>query len=275
MTCRGDWEKQYICAIVDELNPSGKVLLVGAENGFAITRLLAYPIESLTVIEKDSGVIEKIQNQIKDDRLVFFLGRSEELLDNLPTFDVIFYNDFDCDLLKESLGGKDQALMVLNKGKELIALADQLLPEMNQVKYETEDLKEFCQNMEKGQRAHLPRFLAELSFRGQITKEQHDLLSNLFDLPKALMFHEKESSLDKTIHQFFTAVVKSHVNPYARMSLFCVTPTSKYEDPFFFDNFITSTKYDYQEFFIDLISSGDAPYYQFKKALVIKITVYP
>ena len=54
-----EWERPYMEASIDFLEPRGHVLEVGFGCGYSATRIMKYPIESYTVIECDPAVIEK------------------------------------------------------------------------------------------------------------------------------------------------------------------------------------------------------------------------
>ena len=54
-----EWERPYMEASIDMLQPKGDVLEIGFGCGYSATQIMKYPIESYTVIECDPGVIEK------------------------------------------------------------------------------------------------------------------------------------------------------------------------------------------------------------------------
>jgi guanidinoacetate N-methyltransferase len=54
-----EWEKPYMEASIDKLNPKGHVLEIGFGCGYSATKFMQYSIQSYTVIECDPIVIAK------------------------------------------------------------------------------------------------------------------------------------------------------------------------------------------------------------------------
>jgi hypothetical protein len=90
-----EWEKEYMEALVNNLNPSGHVLEIGFGLGYSANRIQSFNIQSYTVIESDPDIIENIlkwaSNQNHSVRVVE--GPWQEVLKYLGKFDSIFFDD--------------------------------------------------------------------------------------------------------------------------------------------------------------------------------------
>jgi len=100
-----EWERDYMKASVDKLNPSGDVLEIGFGFGYSATQFMKYPIKSYTIIECDPVVIEKIVEWRKDYPkipMIIVEGRWQDNLNHLGIFDEIYFDDFPLDIDKDS-----------------------------------------------------------------------------------------------------------------------------------------------------------------------------
>jgi len=97
-----EWEKPYMEACIQKLQPFGDVLEVGFGLGYSATEIQKFPINSYTVIECDEETYkralkwkEKYNHQIN-----VILGKWEEVYQKLSQFDCIFFDDFDLKTLE-------------------------------------------------------------------------------------------------------------------------------------------------------------------------------
>jgi hypothetical protein len=93
-----EWEKPYMQKLVDKLNPKGDVLEIGFGLGYSATRISSYPIDSYTVIEKDTSVIENIKKWGEDKNFPINIieGMWQEKINDLGIFDSILFDDSPC-----------------------------------------------------------------------------------------------------------------------------------------------------------------------------------
>ena len=92
-----EWEKPYMEACIQSLEPKGDVLEIGFGLGYSARALCSYPIQSYTVIECEPIVWEKVIEFQKDYphiKINLIKGRWQEMLHTVPTFDTIFFDDF-------------------------------------------------------------------------------------------------------------------------------------------------------------------------------------
>jgi len=99
-----EWEKPYMEASIDFLEPQGHVLEIGFGCGYSATQIMKYPIKSYTIIECDPIVIEKIKNWRVNRSIPIDIveGTWQERLQNLGVFDEIYFDDFPLNISKES-----------------------------------------------------------------------------------------------------------------------------------------------------------------------------
>ena len=56
-----EWEKPYMEAMVEKLNPSGDVLEIGFGMGYSANAIQKFDINSHTIIEADENVLKKLK----------------------------------------------------------------------------------------------------------------------------------------------------------------------------------------------------------------------
>ena len=90
-----EWEKPYMEACIDKLQPKGDVLEIGFGMGYSATQIQKYKPKSHTIIEMDSMVIKRLKEWSKDyDNIIIIEGTWQSQMKNLGTFDEIFFDDF-------------------------------------------------------------------------------------------------------------------------------------------------------------------------------------
>ena len=90
-----EWEKPYMEACIDKLQPKGDVLEIGFGMGYSATQIQKYKPKSHTIIEMDPIVIKRLKEWSKDyDNIVIVEGTWQEKVQGLGTFDEIFFDDF-------------------------------------------------------------------------------------------------------------------------------------------------------------------------------------
>jgi guanidinoacetate N-methyltransferase len=90
-----EWEKPYMEACIDKLQPKGDVLEIGFGMGYSATQIQKYKPKSHTIIEMDPTVIKRLKKWAKDhDNIVIVEGTWQKEIHNLGKFDEIFFDDF-------------------------------------------------------------------------------------------------------------------------------------------------------------------------------------
>ena len=102
-----EWEKPYMEACIDKLQPKGDVLEIGFGMGYSATQIQKYKPKSHTIIEMDPMVIKRLKKWAKDyDNIIIVEGTWQEKLKTLGKFDEIFFDDFPLNEPKNALEKK-------------------------------------------------------------------------------------------------------------------------------------------------------------------------
>ena len=90
-----EWEKDYMEALVKELNPIGDVLEIGFGMGYSATAIQSYNIKSHTIIEDDQEVLKEAYKwAVKQPHKVDIVeGTWQTKLKDQGKFDSIFFDD--------------------------------------------------------------------------------------------------------------------------------------------------------------------------------------
>lgn len=97
-----EWEKSYMEACIQNLNPFGDVLEIGFGLGYSATEIQKFPINSYTVIECDKKTYERSINwkEKYNHPINIIFGKWEEVFHKLSKFDCIFFDDYDIKTLE-------------------------------------------------------------------------------------------------------------------------------------------------------------------------------
>lgn len=270
-----EWEKPYMVALVDALQPFGDVLEVGFGLGYSATQIQKYKPRSHTIIECDPTVlIEAHQWAAKHPSVTVVPSKWQEALPSLGVFDAIFFDDFPLDdetSLEWIEEKKNFSNAIVQEGNSLLDQIKKKFPFISQIHYEDKDLEAFCKSSSQNKDS-LARFLAELESKGQITEQQLSQMISKFDLVH-LQKQAQPSFIypDRTM-QFFRLCLERHMRKGSRFSAFSGSPVSKYENKSFFEEVIVNPNLEFREFTIPIEASPSCRYYKHKEALVFVIT---
>ena len=90
-----EWEKPYMEACIDKLNPTGNVLEIGFGMGYSATQIQKHKPKSHTIIEMDPVVIKRLKKWSKNyNNINIIEGTWQEKIHDLGTFDEIFFDDY-------------------------------------------------------------------------------------------------------------------------------------------------------------------------------------
>ena len=97
-----EWEKPYMKKCIQKLQPFGDVLEIGFGFGYSATEIQKFPINSYTIIECDKNTYQRAlkwkKNYNHTINLIF--EKWENIYQDLPQFDCIFFDDYDIETLK-------------------------------------------------------------------------------------------------------------------------------------------------------------------------------
>ena len=98
-----EWEKPYMEACIDKLEPSGDVLEIGFGLGYSANRIQSYKPKSHTIIECDPVVLQKLETWAEDKKNVIIVkGKWQTKLSELGIFDEIFMDDYPLEITEKS-----------------------------------------------------------------------------------------------------------------------------------------------------------------------------
>ena len=90
-----EWEKPYMEACIDKLQPKGNVLEIGFGMGYSATQIQKYKPKSHTIIEMNPIVIKRLKKWAKNyDNIIIIEGTWQEKIHDLGKFDEIFMDDY-------------------------------------------------------------------------------------------------------------------------------------------------------------------------------------
>ena len=284
-----EWEKPYMQACIDALQPFGDVLEIGFGCGYSATRIQSYHPKSHTIIECDPEVaLRARQFASMHPNVIIIEDTWQRALEGLGIFDIVFFDDYPLES-QQQMNSMEKAAgsshMVIEKGCQVLGDAKEFLSEYLPQKYKDEDLLEFFHLAEKEASfdpQHLLRFFKDIKAAGQITEQQYSwalqkMVEKKWLDPKSLedpvsiapyAFNEKGDRL----FEFLSLCLEKHMRKGSRFSCFLEDPTSKYEDKKFFEHIITNPYLDYTERRIEIDVPENCRYYKGNTALVITIT---
>jgi DNA-binding NarL/FixJ family response regulator len=290
-----EWEKPYMEACIDALEPFGDVLEIGFGCGYSATRIQSYHTKSHTIIECDPLVAEKArQFAEKHPHVTIIENTWQDALASLGVFDIIFFDDYVLETEAEMQAMQQKAVMshaVLENGRQVLEGLQAVIAPHLPKSYRDEDLLEFVQLMISNgdvEPKHLLSFLEDLKLDKQITVTQKQLAIDL-SLAKGLMtpadlvsFNSQREGSGRSffsfketgdrLFEFLSLALQKHMRKGSRFSCFLEDPTSKFENKKFFDHIITNPYLHYTEKWIDIDVPENCQYYKGTTALVITIT---
>lgn len=266
------WEKPYIEQIITSLNPHGRVLQVGFGDGFAAQCLRNFPLFEHVIIEKDPSHMQAAKEfAAKHPKTQVIEDSWQKALATCGEFDVIYFHDVllkDISVMQQS---QEKGKHALHQGKHALELANKLFPDLRSKKYTMADLEKFYHEEGKKHPEGLVKFLFELYHHQQITHEIYHDFSKKHGLDLYVAPMKEEPKEREEGHVFLEEALKKHLKHGGRFSMFCLEPTSKYEDPKFFEEIITNPHLHYEEKLIDVKVPQDCPYYKGSQALVVVV----
>jgi hypothetical protein len=284
-----EWERPYMEACIDALQPFGDVLEIGFGCGYSATRIQMHAPKSHTIIEYHPVVVEKARQWAKNYPNVTVIHDTwQNALPRLGQFDAIFFDDYPLQSAEEMKKLKEKteaSSSLMQSGNKLLKEVLQLFPFLHSVQYTDEELEEFACSLDlkdEATRQRFVNFLHELEKREQIEPGQRrKILDSLQN--KGFLFSE-EGFFSSSSHpftfekrgdrffEFLEQCLKSHMKKDARFSCYLEDPVSKFENKDFFEKIITNPYLDYKEHLIPVEVPKHCDYYSADHALVMTIT---
>lgn len=273
-----EWEKPYMHACIDELQPFGDVLEIGFGLGYSASHIQSYKPKSHTIIEYHPLIAQKARDFAKKHPHVTIIEDTwQNALKNLGVFDCIFFDDYPLEsqqYLEKIEKESQESSLIVKQAELLIKEINQQFPNLSTQKYSDQDLDNFVKTVASEPEEQLVIFLQQLYNNQQITKQQFERLTKNHNM------HLKEPSEKQTFNfqgpsdrlfSFLQPCLASHMRNGSRFSCFLSDPSSKLIDPRF-SEIIANPYLDYQEKQISIKVPDNCKYYKGDKALVIVIT---
>lgn len=283
-----EWEKPYMEACIDALQPFGDVLEIGFGCGYSASHIQTYFPKSHTIVEFHPLVLEKAERWASHYTNIHLVENTwQKALSTLGVFDAIFFDDYPLESEKQMSALKqsqESSSLWVKKGQELISSIEEKIPSLTKTQYQDNELITFLEMQYQADPLGLMKFFSELASKGQITSLQKQLLEKIM-LSKGLI-DEKQIISQKEerpspfafnrqgdrLFTFLEECLTGHMRKGSRFSCFLNDPTSKYQDKLWFDKIITNPFLDYEERRIPVEVPEHCDYYNAKEALVITIT---
>lgn len=273
-----EWEKPYMQACIDELQPFGDVLEIGFGLGYSASHIQSYKPKSHTIIEYHPLIAQKARDFAKKHSHVTIIEDTwQNALKSLGVFDCIFFDDYPLEsqqYLEKIEKESQESSLIVKQAESLIKEINQQFPNLSTQKYSDQDLDDFVKAVASESKEQLAIFLEQLYNNQQITKQQFERLAKGHNIHLAEPSEKQPFSFQgpsDRLFAFLQPCLASHMRNGSRFSCFLSDPNSKLIDPRF-SEIIANPYLDYQEKQISIKVPDNCKYYKGDKALVIVIT---
>ena len=243
------WRKAYTEALIDFLHPFGDVLEIGYGAGFAAHHIqTAYHPKSHTIIEPAS-LSEKETAWVAKHKVSLIHDTWENGLSKLGVFDTIFLNDYSpaSEMELTHYLFPEETTSYSSQTKEVLSSLEEQFSRVK-VHYSDQQVDEFYKKIGQFKKPELARFFYKLKANGNISGAQYENALKKYGLEKEESSATPRFTSDSDrLWTFLKACTKNHLRQGSRFSCFSSDPTSKYDNPQFFEHIITSADFDYQE----------------------------
>lgn len=254
------WCKGYVDAIIDTLRPAGDVLEVGFGRGIAAARIQSFKPKNHVIIESDHELAENARKWAKNHPGVVVIEDSwQKALSQCKSFDAIFFNDksFDAEIGVMLWLNREEATLASRSAQSLISEIEAELAHVN-VHFSDKEIDDFCEKMVKTHADKLGAFFSGCKRRSNISEKQYEHVLKKYKIkkedPKGASFDFQKHSDEMFL--FIQECLKKHLKKSGRISSFLIDPTSKYEDPQFFQHIITNPELTFQETLVPIPYNG-------------------
>lgn len=241
------WQKFCESTVIETLHPSGAVLELGFWGGFSTLEIQKYHPQSHMIMGFDAHNVDEAREWVGKKGLTQVSVCREpwdQALDHAGIFDAIFAFP----LLFEE--GRDPLTPeIVKQGAKLIKEVDEKFPQIKRMRYTDSELENFCAGVARDVPGALARFLDELEVNEQIDSVQKERMLRKFHLPH-VKCSVKEKSRKQTVAPFVQKCLDSHMRQGSRFACYFSDPTSKFEDPFFFEQIIPDIRLNFREWIL-------------------------
>jgi predicted O-methyltransferase YrrM len=282
------WEKPYMEACIDALQPFGDVLEIGFGCGFSARHIQTYFPKSHAIIECHPQVIAKAKIWAAMHPGVRIIEDTwQNALSSLGVFDAIFFDDYPLETEEEMnqlIEKKNCSSVTYRESIELLQNVHKTLPALEKMIYSYDDVFAFfVAQKEQGEKA-LARFLSELIAEGKVNAHVAMQLCSALQAEGIFLNLQHQKTVDQVkgpfdfnrngdrFFAFLQKCLSHHMRKGSRFSCYLNDPTTKYEDKLWFEHIITNPFLDFEERRISVEVPTHCDYYEHTEALVITIT---
>lgn len=273
-----EWEKPYMQACIDELQPFGDVLEIGFGLGYSATHIQSYKPKSHTIVEYHPLIAQKARHFAEKYPHVKTIEDTwQNALTDLGVFDCIFFDDYPLEsqqYLENIEKESQESSLIVKQAELLIQEINQQFPNLSTQKYSDQELDNFIKTVASEPQEQLVTFLEQLYQNTQITQQQLERLAKNHKIHLSKPFAKQPFSFPEPSDRLFSFLqpcLTSHMRNGSRFSCFLSDSNSKRIDPRF-SAIIANPYLDYQEKQIAIKVPENCKYYKGDKALVIVIT---
>jgi len=278
-----EWEKPYIEACIEALNPTGNVLEIGFGLGYASNKIQQYNPKSHTIIESDPTVIEKAKKWAKDFNTVKIIeGSWQDILPTLGQFNAIFFDDYIPFNQKDIDALMQENPKLQNAAEDAETIRDELAEVFKSYKgfkFTDEQLEQFKQHLlarSSISRKQVTNFLETLTKQGNITEQQRETFAHKLQSENLLLDEDGRSSINtinlkqigSSFIDFTEQSLKSHMKPGAALSGYIGSPTISPNNDFQ-EKILSRKDVSYSEKAIKVQVPKNCPYFQGNSALIV------
>jgi len=281
-----EWERPYMEACIDALQPVGDVLEIGFGCGYSASHIQKYAPKSHTIIEYHPVVAARARKWAECYPAVSIIEDTwQNALSSLGTFDAIFFDDYPLESGKETAeqaGAAAAGSLLIQEGQKTIAQIREKHRFLEDSLPSREDIDAFLSAVTKEINPEFfVRFLSDLHASHKLTDE---LLRYALDQleEKKLIAKEEMAKLHQQkapaigprndrLFQFLGLCMENHMRKYARFSCYLEDPHTKIQDPWFFNAILVNPHVEYREYLMPVAVPKNCSYYKSDQALVITI----
>ncbi|MCP5508882.1 MAG: class I SAM-dependent methyltransferase [Chlamydiales bacterium] len=271
-----EWEKPYMQACIDMLQPSGDVLEIGFGLGYSANAIQTHNPSTHTIIEYHPVVAKKAREWAQDKPNVRIVeGTWQEVLPTLGKYDAIFFDDYPLESAADVAACKSAEAIASGNLKEIDAIQKEVA-QFKPKAYTDADLQFLFDNMKDT--SHLPgsfyqKFFTNLLNQNEITADQFSWVQNQLNLRGIVLEDppQRRGPGDRLL-QFLEPCLKNHLKTHGRFSCYLERTESLYQEKAFKKLIINNPFLDYQEKTISITPSPLCKYFTHNEAIVMKIT---
>lgn len=282
-----EWEKPYMEACIDAIQPKGDVLEIGFGLGYASSRIQHHHPKHHTIIESNPEIIAQAKQWAKKHPNVTIIeGTWQAELDKLGKFDAIFIDDYmplNKDEIKHLQKDAAQGRELADEALSMRDAVSETLKQFHDVKFSDDELHSFIKQTLKKRGIsinYIHNFVENLEKWGNITSQQK--AKTLKELEKESKTRGNEDSSQLPWQQpkqfpadrfivFAEACLDRHMKPGARLSGYMGNPESQKKHPEFQKRILSRKDLNYTEKTMPVSVPANCQFYDGNKALIVVI----